>query len=125
MPVVTAFFMFNSAIGRTIAFYPSPAGATESALALETWGDVEDSNPWLRAAEPDVEAILVRKGDGKASCEAFIVPIDACYGLVGRIRLYWSGFDGGAAVRAELDRFFNDVAARTASAATSSIAPQS
>jgi hypothetical protein len=120
VPVATAFFMFNSTIGRTIAFYPSPAGATESALSLAAWRDVEHANSWVRAAAPDVEAILVRKDRETTSAyDAFIVPIDACYDLVGRIRLEWSGFDGGEEVRAEIGRFFSDVAARCASAVES------
>ena len=31
--------------------------------------------------------------DGGAEC--FIVPIDACYELVGHLRRLWRGFDGG------------------------------
>ena len=115
LPVATAFFMFNSAAGRTIAFYPSPAGATESALTLAAWRDIERSNEWLRTAMPDVEAILLRQhGREMDRYDAFIVPIDACYDLVGRIRMNWSGFDGGDLVRAEIDRFFREVAARSA-----------
>ena len=37
IPVGIAFFFFNSSLGRTVVFYPGPAGATESLLALETW----------------------------------------------------------------------------------------
>lgn len=118
IPVATMFFMFNSTIGRMIAFYPSPAGATESALSLGAWRDVEQSNPWVRTAAPDVEAILVRRhSDGNEWSDAFIVPIDACYDLVGRIRVRWSGFDGGEAVRDEIGRFFDAVAARAVAAA--------
>ncbi len=118
IPVATTFVMFNSTIGRMIAFYPSPAGATESALPLGAWRDVEQSNPWVRTASPDTEAILVRRHpDGSERFDAFIVPIDACYDLVGRIRVNWSGFDGGQAVRDEIDRFFNAVSVRAAGAA--------
>lgn len=112
IPVATMFFMFNSTIGRMIAFYPSPVGATESALSLGAWRDVEQSNPWVRTVSPDIEAILVRgHSDGSERSDAFIVPIDACYDLVGRIRVKWSGFDGGDAVRDEIDRFFDGVSA--------------
>jgi hypothetical protein len=114
VPVNMAFFMFNSPIGRTIAFYPSPAGAIESALSLSAWRDVENANPWVRAAAPDVEALLVRKSrDANGDHECFVVPIDACYDLVGRIRLRWSGFDGGDAVRTEIDRFFAEVGGKS------------
>jgi hypothetical protein len=114
LPVATAFFMFNSAVGRTIAFYPSPAGATESALSLTAWHAVEQSNPWVRTAAPDVEAILVRKNPREGErYDAFVVPIDACYDLVGRIRMHWTGFDGGDAVRREIERFFDGMAVRS------------
>jgi hypothetical protein len=118
VPVDIAFFMFNSIIGRTIAFYPSPAGATESALSLSAWREVEDENPWVRGATPDVEALLVRKNRDDAGYQCFVVPIDACYDLVGRIRLHWNGFDGGERVRTEIDHFFADVVARSVSAMT-------
>jgi hypothetical protein len=118
VPVGMAFFMFNSTMGRMIAFYPSRAGATESALPLAAWCDVERVNPWLRSAEPDVEAIVLRKSDA-TRYDAFIVPIDACYDLVGRIRACWAGCDGGDAVRAEVDRFCGDARARSAGAAAS------
>lgn len=119
IPVATAFFMFNSTAGRTIAFYPSPAGATESALSLAAWHDVEHANPWVRAALPDVEAVLVRKNQDAPGYDAFIVPIDACYRLAGRIRICWSGFSGGGEVRREIDRVFQDAAARSTSSAAS------
>jgi hypothetical protein len=113
IPVEVAFFMFHGSIGRTIAFYPSPAGATESALPLDAWHRVLDANPWLRCAEPDVEALLVRRNrDGDGNYQCLLVPIDACYELVGRIRLHWTGFDGGDRVRGEIQQFFADVLSR-------------
>jgi hypothetical protein len=122
VPVGIAFFMFNSSLGRTIAFYPSPAGATESALPLEAWTHVAVDNPWVRTAAPDVEAVLVRRTrDASDGCACFIVPIDACYDLVGRIRLHWAGFDGGDAVTAEIDRFFTGIVENAASAAATGL----
>ncbi len=113
LPVDVVFFLRNSVIGRTVAFYPSPAGATESSLPLEAWRDVERSNPWIGAAAPDVEAVLVRKkAAGEQGYDAFIIPIDACYDLVGRVRLHWRGFNGGDRVRAEIEGFFSDILQR-------------
>jgi hypothetical protein len=44
--------------------YPSPAGATESLLPLESEQALADDNPVLRQLDPDVEALLVnRVGD--------------------------------------------------------------
>jgi hypothetical protein len=115
LPVDIAFFMTNSVVRRTIAFYPSPAGATESSLSLEAWHDVERANPWVRTAVPDVEAVLMRKqASPSPGYEAFIVPIDACYDLVGRLRVHWRGLSGGDRARAEIDRFFGEILARAA-----------
>ena len=54
--------------------------------------------------EADIEALLVYRRKGAA--EAWIVPVDACYELVGRIRRWWRGFDGGHEVNEEIERFF-------------------
>ena len=115
IPVDLAFLMFNTAIGRTIAFYPGPAGATESALPLAAWGELVAANPWVRSAAPDVEALFVRRSvapDTGYAC--LIVPIDACYELAGRIRVQWTGFDGGVAVRTEIERFVSGAIERAA-----------
>ncbi len=40
------------------------------------------------------------------------MPVDVCYELVGRMRLHWQGFDGGAEARADLAAFFDRVRAR-------------
>jgi hypothetical protein len=110
IPVSVAFFFRNSQLDRLCAFYPSPAGATESTLALGTWEELVAANPSLADLEADVEALLVRSEPrGDRSPEGFVVPIDACYELVGRLRLLWRGFDGGGEARAALDTFFADV----------------
>jgi hypothetical protein len=41
-----------------------------------------------------------------------VVPIDACYELVGNLRILWRGFDGGSEARAYLDTFFATVGER-------------
>jgi hypothetical protein len=114
IPVGLAFLFFNSAQGRMAAFYPGPAGATECLLPLDAWAALADRKPWLGALAPDVEACLVRRaGDGDDQA-CFIVPIDACYALVGLIRTHWSGLGGGETLRAEVDRFFAEVIERSA-----------
>ncbi|MGF7236105.1 MAG: DUF5947 family protein [Frankia sp.] len=114
LPVGTAFLFVNSALGRVVAFYPGPAGAIESELALDAWERVVAAVPELGTLRPDVEALLVHTADrrtgGPATAgggtEAFGVPIDACYELVGHLRLLWRGFDGGQDVRRRLTEFF-------------------
>jgi hypothetical protein len=104
IPVSLAFFFHNSTQDRAVAFYPGPAGATESLLPLDAWQQVVAANPAFASAAPDVEAVMVRRAPVGTEC--FIVPIDACYELVGRLRRHWRGFDGGVEARAEIDAFF-------------------
>ena len=116
IPVGLAFFLPNSALGRTVAFYPGPAGATESELPLGAWDTIVAANPALRLIAPDVEALIVRMPDrtsGGRGPAAFLVPIDRCYELVGALRMVWRGFDGGQEARALLDGFFAELAARS------------
>jgi hypothetical protein len=120
IPVTTAFFFVNSALGRVVASYPSPAGATECELDLAAWDEVASSHPLLRALAPDVEAIIV---SGSQPRETFLVPIDVCYGLVGALRLNWHGFDGGAEVRRLLATLLTDLRQRARDLPTASDGP--
>jgi hypothetical protein len=112
LPVDVAFFFLNSSLDRVAAFYPGPAGATESELPLDTWAEVVTANPALETLQPDVEAFLVRARANGGGTECYIVPIDACYELVGHLRRLWRGFDGGQEAKAKLDAFFADVRAK-------------
>jgi hypothetical protein len=115
IPVGMAFFFRNSLQDRVLAFYPSPAGATESTLLASTWEAFVARHPALGTLLPDVEALLVRKrGDG---FDCFIVPIAACYELVGRIRCHWKGFHGGEAAWQSIEAFFAALEARCGAAA--------
>jgi hypothetical protein len=111
IPVGVAFFFHNSQLGKTTAFYPSPAGATESELPLGAWEELVTANDELATLLPDVEALLVRRGDDAVEC--YLVPIDACYQLVGTLRTLWRGFDGGSDAIEAMDAFFDDVRARS------------
>jgi Family of unknown function (DUF5947) len=106
IPVTMAFFFFNSALGRVAAGYPSPGGVTECELDLAAWDRLAAAYPLLGEMTPDTEAIFVHKD------EVFLIPIDMCYSLVGELRLYWQGFDGGAEAHAALDKFLGDLRRR-------------
>lgn len=111
IPVSVAFLFVNSDLDRLAAFYPGPAGATESLLSLDTWTELADAHPEIASMHADVEAFLVRSRTGSGP-ECFIVPIDACYELVGRLRMLWKGFDGGSEAHQALDAFFDTVRVR-------------
>jgi hypothetical protein len=68
----------------------------------------------VAAATPDVEAVLVSRGPlDQDGVDTFLVPIDACYELAGRMRLLWRGFDGGAEARQSVAEFLDRVRARS------------
>jgi hypothetical protein len=120
IPVGLAFFFQNSGMGRTVAFYPGPAGATESELSLSAWDAVLAANPELAVLEPDVEALLIRSLDrDRAEFDCYLVPVDKCYELVGQLRQVWRGFDGGQAARQRIEQFFSDLGMRSRPAGVS------
>ncbi|BBZ74449.1 DUF5947 family protein [Mycobacterium paraseoulense] len=111
IPVGVAFFFTNSALGRTVAFYPGPAGACESELALDVWDALRGADARVGLLADDVEALLVRVPESGPP-QSYLVPVDACYEFVGRLRLLWRGFDGGQQAREFIDDFFAHLEAR-------------
>ncbi|MDI2128310.1 DUF5947 family protein [Yinghuangia seranimata] len=111
IPVGTAFVLRDAAQDRVVLFYPSPAGATESQADDDAWRTLRQATRLAGLLEPDVEALLLRRDGDRVDC--YLVPVDACYELVGRMRLHWHGFDGGSVARSELDAFFGRLAERS------------
>ena len=115
IPVGLAFVFRHSGMDRWVAFYPGPAGATESLLPLTAWDGVLAANPAMTTARPDVEALLLRAKLLRATADTyqcFLVPIDSCYELIGRLRQVWRGFDGGTEARTRIEEYFAAIAAR-------------
>jgi hypothetical protein len=82
--------------------------------SIASWASVPPSNPRLGLLRPDVEALLVRAPErGRTGFTCHIVPIDACYELVGRLRQVWRGFDGGTDAHEAMDAFFATVSERS------------
>lgn len=103
LPINLAFFV-RQPNGGTQAMYPSPAGPMESLIGLPAWDALCAGDPDLAGMEPDVEALLVNRiGEQPAY---FIVPIDACYRLIGLIRTKWRGLSGGGEVWQAIGDFF-------------------
>ncbi len=117
IPVGIAFFFRNSALDRFVAFYPGPAGACESELDLQAFGELTAGDPRLATLADDVEALLIRvTNSGPPLC--FLVPIDACFEFVGALRMLWRGFDGGRHANEFIDGFFTQLAQRCRKATT-------
>ncbi len=110
IPVGLAFFFKNSPLERTVAFYPGPAGATESELDLSSWNEIRTADTRVDMLANDTEAVLVRvppdSPDETTTPQGYLLPIDTCYEFVGRLRMLWHGFDGGQQVREFIDEFF-------------------
>ena len=110
IPVGLAFFLRSSADGQVAGFYPSPAGVTECQLDLGRWQRIAAEHPLLREAEADVEVVLIHRD--RSQVEHFVVPVDVCYELAGRLRLLWHGFDGGGEARDAIAEFLRLVTSR-------------
>ena len=111
LPINLAFFFHSTAAGRVVAVYPSPAGATQSLLSLESWQSLVADNPVLGELEPDVEALLVNRVSPRR--DYYRVPIDECYKLVGLIRTHWRGLSGGSQVWGNIAQFFQELEERS------------
>jgi hypothetical protein len=110
VPVGLAFFLHSSRRGQVCGFYPGPAGVTECTLDLAAWARLGETHPLLASPEDDVEAVLVNRTE--AGVECFLVPVDVCYELAGRMRMLWQGFDGGAEARQSIAEFLGSVRSR-------------
>jgi len=110
IPIGLAFMMRSSVSDGMVAFYPSPAGATESELSLEAWASLVALNPILAELEPDAEALVVNRL--AEPHQHVIAPIDDCYALVGLIKSRWEGISGGAALEQAVPEFFDAMRAR-------------
>jgi hypothetical protein len=107
LPVGLAFFMRSTGTNSVVALYPSPAGATECELHLESWDKLVELNPILLDLESDAEALVVNRMVG--AHQHAIVPIDECYRLVGLIKSTWQGISGGSAIEDAVPKFFDYV----------------
>jgi hypothetical protein len=107
LPVGLAFFMRSTGTNSVVALYPSPAGATECELHLESWDRLVELNPILLDLEADAEALVVNRMVG--AHQHAIVPIDECYRLVGLIKSTWQGISGGSAIEDAVPKFFDYV----------------
>jgi Family of unknown function (DUF5947) len=109
IPIGLAFLFRSSATGGVAAFYPSPAGATESELDLGAWAELELANPVLQTLEADAEALIVHRLSDPP--QFAIAPIDRCYALVGLVKLRWQGINGGPDLPQAIQSWFDELRA--------------
>jgi len=111
LPINLAFLFHSTPMSKTVAMYPSPAGAMLSLLPLASWEALAAENAALGRMQTDVEALLVNRLAGTG--EYYMAPIDVCFELSGLIRLHWRGLSGGEKVWREIRHFFEQLKART------------
>lgn len=115
IPVTLAICYRDSRRDTSIVCYPGPAGLTEAELEADAWQAICAATPLAHELAPDVEALLVRGARGARTLACYLVPISTAYELVGRLRVAWEGFSGGARGEAELAAFFAELDRRGAS----------
>jgi hypothetical protein len=115
IPTSLAFFLYHGALGQLACCHPAPAGTIQSRLPLSTWAEMARTNPQLATLKPDIEALVVhRQAGGQGTGFAgYIVPIDACHDLLGRLRYRWRGTQGGDEAWREVESFFFEVRAKS------------
>ena len=104
IPIGLAFLFRSSVEFQVVAFYPSPAGPTESELDLTAWDQLVAANPVLGTLDTDSEALIVNRLADPP--EFVIAPIDRCYALVGLVKLKWEGINGGVGLGEAIASFF-------------------
>jgi Family of unknown function (DUF5947) len=109
IPIGLAFFIQSTPDQRIVAFYPGPAGPTESLLDLQAWATLAARNPVLAEFQPDSEALLINRV--RNAREYFRTPVDRCYALAGLIRTKWRGLSGGGEAWTAIDGFFAELRA--------------
>ena len=81
---------------------------------MAAWNDIREADPRVDMLSDDTEAVLVRVPDDEtAAPQSYLLPIDACYEFVGRLRMLWRGFDGGQDARRYMNEFFETIADRS------------
>jgi Family of unknown function (DUF5947) len=111
IPIGLAFFMRSTVSDSVIAFYPSPAGATESELELDAWEELVRRNPVVAELDADAEGLIANRLSEPP--QYVIAPIDECYRLVGLVKARWEGISGGDALKQAVPEFFATLRART------------
>ncbi|MGQ0678831.1 MAG: DUF5947 family protein [Actinomycetota bacterium] len=109
VPIGLCFFFSSGSVKKVVGLYPSPAGATECELYLDSWEELKELNPVLATIEVDIEALIINRLVDPH--QYAIAPIDQAYELVGLIKANWEGISGGAGLSAAVENFFDQLKA--------------
>ena len=104
---ITQLAQQDSTTASVMVGYPSPAGPVMSSVEPEDWQALLRANPDVSRLQPDVESLLINRTGGLR--QAFVVPLDVCFELIGIVRRHWQGWSGGPDVQSEIDRYFDQL----------------
>jgi hypothetical protein len=108
LPVDLAYFVVSSSQNHPVAYFPSALGAVESVVDDAAWTALRARSSAVEAMQPDVEALLVHRTPSGAR-RSYLVSIDVCYRLVGKLRKDWRGFGGGPDTWVDMAGFLEDL----------------
>lgn len=107
VPIGLCFFFHSGTAKKIVGLYPSPAGATECELYLDSWDELCRLNPVLEGLETDIEALIINRLADPP--QYAIAPIDEAYELVGLIKAKWEGISGGPALKEAVTEYFEEL----------------
>ena len=87
--------------------YPSPAGLVMSSVEQDDWLALIDANPAVGRLRPEVESLLINRLASRQ--QAFVVPLDVCFELIGIVRRHWEGWSAGPDLQRAMDGFFDQL----------------
>jgi hypothetical protein len=111
IPARLAFMFYDSRLARWAALYPSPVGPAEAEPPPDGLRALQTATGLMSALAPDVEGLMVYGRRG-GTLESLLVPIDACYRMIGEVRRHWQGASGGDQVWQQLEVLFAELQAR-------------
>jgi hypothetical protein len=113
LPVGLIFLMCASPSGKAIALFPGPIGVAEADISGDGWARVVERWSALQEMVADVEAIMLVNMHNIDEAGVYLVPIDACFNLAGRLQTSWKGLDGGIDGERALADFVREVSAKS------------
>ena len=106
IPIGLAYFQIR-APDQWLVGYPSPAGAVMASVEEEARNVLLMANTLVESLQREVEALVINRTSTEH--QAFIVPLDRCYQLIGIIRQNWEGWTGGPRINKQVDLYFDQL----------------
>jgi len=113
LPVGLVFLMCSSPSGKAVGLFPGPLGIAEAEISDDGWAGVLERWSALQEMAADVEAIMLVNMRNVDEAGVYLVPIDACFSLAGRLQGSSKGLDGGAEAGKVVADFVRELTAKS------------